>query len=159
MQEVAMTKWKRRSARSGREALRSPGRPPVGRREHRRVFWSAIAAGRSSEDDEKHPDLLFPGRHKGKSLDPSGWLLRDLKKKGAPADFTYHQVRYTLATWLQNRGHDEYDRGLVLNHAGAGTVTDRYSRRYPLERKRLLLEAWAEHVETLVSRPGVALLR
>lgn len=45
-----MTKKKRRSARSVREALRSPGRPPVGRREHRRVFWSAIAAGRSSED-------------------------------------------------------------------------------------------------------------
>jgi transposase InsO family protein len=47
MQEVAMTKRKRRSARSVREALRSPGRPPVGQREHRRMFWSAIAAGRS----------------------------------------------------------------------------------------------------------------
>ena len=45
-----MTTRKRRSARSGRKVLRSPGRPPVGRREHRRVFWSAIAAGCSSED-------------------------------------------------------------------------------------------------------------
>ena len=45
-----MTTSKRRSARSGRKVLRSPGRPPVGRREHRRVFWSAIAAGCSSED-------------------------------------------------------------------------------------------------------------
>lgn len=45
-----MTLRKRRSTRSGRETQRSPGRPPVGRHEHRRVFWSAIAAGRSSED-------------------------------------------------------------------------------------------------------------
>ncbi|MEO1275983.1 MAG: IS30 family transposase [Pseudomonadota bacterium] len=41
---------KRRSDRSTRKALRSPGRPPVGRREHRQSFWSAIAAGRTSED-------------------------------------------------------------------------------------------------------------
>ena len=45
-----MTTGKRRSARSIRKALRSPGRPPVARREHRRVFWWAIAAGRSCED-------------------------------------------------------------------------------------------------------------
>jgi transposase-like protein len=30
--------------------MRSPGRPPVGRREHRERFWLAIASGSSSED-------------------------------------------------------------------------------------------------------------
>ena len=40
----------RRSARAGRAPMRSPGRPPVGRREHRRRFWAAIACGLSSED-------------------------------------------------------------------------------------------------------------
>ena len=45
-----MTTGTRRSARSIRKALRSPGRPPVARREHRQVFWSVVAAGRSSED-------------------------------------------------------------------------------------------------------------
>lgn len=45
-----MTMRKRRSARSTRPGLRSPGRPPVSRREHRLSFWLAIAAGRSSED-------------------------------------------------------------------------------------------------------------
>jgi IS30 family transposase len=30
--------------------MRSPGRPPVGRLEHRQRFWAAIAQGRSSED-------------------------------------------------------------------------------------------------------------
>jgi hypothetical protein len=42
---------KRRAAeRAGRPAMRSPGRPPVGRREHRQRFWVAIARGCSSED-------------------------------------------------------------------------------------------------------------
>ncbi len=40
----------RRSSRSGRAKLWSPGRPPVGRRAERQQFWAAIAAGSSSED-------------------------------------------------------------------------------------------------------------
>jgi IS30 family transposase len=45
-----MTTRRRRSERAGRAKLWSPGRPGVGRREERRRFWAAIAAGRSSED-------------------------------------------------------------------------------------------------------------
>ncbi|QNT70103.1 IS30 family transposase [Defluviicoccus vanus] len=41
---------KRRSHRSGRAPLLSPGRPPVSSRDERRRFWSAIVAGMSSED-------------------------------------------------------------------------------------------------------------
>jgi IS30 family transposase len=41
---------RRRSDRSGRGVLRSPGRPGVARREDRRQFWTAIAAGQPSED-------------------------------------------------------------------------------------------------------------
>src|ERR687888_1765139 len=42
---------KRRAAdRAGRPAMRSRGRPPVGRREHRQRFWVAIAHGLPSED-------------------------------------------------------------------------------------------------------------
>ena len=45
-----MTMRKRRSGRSGRKPLPSPGRPPVAGRDERRQFWAAIAAGLSSED-------------------------------------------------------------------------------------------------------------
>jgi hypothetical protein len=49
--EVAMGKPRRRAAdRAGRPAMRSPGRPPAGRLEHRQRFWAAIARGLSSED-------------------------------------------------------------------------------------------------------------
>ncbi len=41
---------KRRAAdRAGRPVMRSPGRPPVGRLEHRQWLWRAIARGASSE--------------------------------------------------------------------------------------------------------------
>src|SRR5918993_5918998 len=39
-----------RSGMAGRLPMRSPGRPPVARREHRQRFWKAIAHGLSSED-------------------------------------------------------------------------------------------------------------
>lgn len=45
-----MSIGKRRSARSGRGALPSPGRPPVAGRDEQNRFWRAIAAGLSSED-------------------------------------------------------------------------------------------------------------
>ena len=41
---------RRRSDLAGRPAMRSPGRPPVARREDRRCFWAAIARGASSEE-------------------------------------------------------------------------------------------------------------
>jgi hypothetical protein len=44
------TARRRRSERAGRGAIRSPGRPTAGRREHREAFWKAIARGMSSWD-------------------------------------------------------------------------------------------------------------
>ncbi len=41
---------RRRADRALRPPMRSPGRPPVGRREHRQRFWEGIARGLSSED-------------------------------------------------------------------------------------------------------------
>jgi IS30 family transposase len=44
------TPRRRRSGLAGRLPMRSPGRPPVARREHRQRFWKAVAHGLSSED-------------------------------------------------------------------------------------------------------------
>ena len=45
-----MTTRRRRSDRSGRAQLFSPGRPVVATRDEQRRFWAAIAAGMASED-------------------------------------------------------------------------------------------------------------
>ena len=45
-----MTRRRRRSDRSGRTPLFSPGRPVVAARDEQRRFWAAIAAGMATED-------------------------------------------------------------------------------------------------------------
>jgi IS30 family transposase len=45
-----VSKRKRISDRAGRPVMRSPGRPPAGRLEHRQRFWAAVAGGLSSEE-------------------------------------------------------------------------------------------------------------
>ena len=63
------TSKRRRSDRAGRLPMPSPGRPPVGRREHRQRFWEAIARGVTSlsalwlndNDLNTLPDDVFDG--------------------------------------------------------------------------------------------------
>ena len=42
----------------------------------------------------------------------SSRLTKRLVRAGAPKDFAFHACRHTLATWLQNKGHSEWERGL-----------------------------------------------
>lgn len=98
-------------------------------------------------------DFIFAAQGRDHSLDAGSRLKRKLVKHGAPPDFSFHAVRHTVATWLETKGRDDFDRGLVLNHAGSG-VTAGYSHGYGLDRKRDLMELWSNHVEALVNPPG-----
>jgi integrase len=84
---------------------------------------------------------------------------RRLTAAGGPEGFTFHVARHTLATWLENEGASEYERALILNHAGSGSVTSGYSHGYPHQLKLGLLTRWSDHVERLVQPEGVTLLR
>lgn len=77
-------------------------------------------------DDRVFPSLQIRYSEADRPLFMSDDMIRALRRHGAPRDFKMHCMRHTIATWLEDRGHDEYDRGLVLNHAGAG-VTAGYS--------------------------------
>src|SRR5829696_328652 len=59
-EEVAMNGRKRRSDRSGREPLFSPGRPPAAGREQRERFWAAIATPAGDMGFIAHFHLLTP---------------------------------------------------------------------------------------------------
>src|SRR4051812_50222878 len=62
---VAMGTRKRRSDRAGRGILHSPGRPGVARREDRRRFWAAIAAGLTREDAARRAGVSPAGGGRG----------------------------------------------------------------------------------------------
>ena len=109
-------------------------------------------------------EQLFPTLpvHETKGGRPSFYGL-DIKERlvelGAPADFNFHAWRHTIATFLENEGHSEWERGLALNHSGSSSVTAGYSHGYPLDLKRQLLCKWADHVEALIQPHAAALLR
>lgn len=113
-------------------------------------------------------DLVFPGRDPGspkaggkkqprKPLVPGTALKAKVREVSKVMDWTYHACRDTISTWLQDQGHSEYERGLVLNHSEGGVTAD-YSHGYPVELKRDLLEEWANHVAQEVQPKGAVLL-
>lgn len=104
-------------------------------------------------------EFVFPGRKGGQAFVPGSKLLAAIREASGIGDFTFHTVRHSVATWLQDQGHGTFERGLILNHAEAG-VTAGYSHGYPLELKRALMATWSDHVAALV-KPGdnVELLR
>jgi integrase len=115
---------------------------------------------------KRHDTLVFPGlriRHSiaDRATVYSHAIRRQLIKSGAPKDFTFHAMRHTLATWFEEQKYSEWERGLVLNHSGSGSVTARYShgRIGPLEIKLEMLTAWADHVEKLIQPKGARVLR
>lgn len=99
-------------------------------------------------------DLVFPGRGEGKAMSPGSKLQKEIQKMSGIDDWSYHPCRDTLATWLQDKGYAEYERGIALNHSGAGSVTGDYSHGFPVSLKLDLLSAWADHVEELVTPAG-----
>ena len=103
-------------------------------------------------------DVIFPGRHEGKSFDPGTPFMRRVRKASDVVGWYPHAHRDTIATWMQNEGASEYERGLILNHAGSGSVTSDYSHGYPVDLKRKWMKRWADHVAKVVSSEGVELL-
>jgi integrase len=107
-------------------------------------------------------DLVFPGlaisvNAAGQPTFNSLGMISRLKRHGVKS-FMPHQVRHTVATWLEDQGASEWERGLILNHSSSG-VTSGYSHGFAGKLKLELLEKWCDHVEQLVTPKGAALLR
>jgi integrase len=114
---------------------------------------------RHEGEDRVFPHLGVGRTEAGQPIFNASRLRARLIAQGAPADFQLHAWRHTLATYLETEGFSEYERGLVLNHAGSGSVTSQYSHGFPMKLKLELLTKWADHVKHLVMPEDVALLR
>jgi hypothetical protein len=125
-----LTKSRKKVSKRKREYLTPL--PPLAQR---------IIKGIAKCDDA--PDQVFPRLpvHETEGGRPTFFgvpLKRKLVEHGAPKDFSYHAWRHTVATFLHNAGHSEWERGLILNHAGSGVTAD-YSHGHPLALKRDML--------------------
>jgi integrase len=107
-------------------------------------------------DERVFPTLAIGGKQEGFH---SARLRRKLITLGAPKDFAFHAWRHTIATWLENEGASEWERALVLNHAGGMSVTAGYSHGFAGKLKLDLLTKWADYVERLVQPEDAVLLR
>jgi integrase len=112
----------------------------------------------NSDEYPMFPGLALLNNKAGQPMFNSLGLIKRLKNNGAPG-FMPHAIRHTIATWLEDQGASEWERGLVLNHSGS-SVTSGYSHGFAHGLKLPLLTKWATHIEELVSpAEGVAVLR
>jgi hypothetical protein len=105
------------------------------------------------------PSLIVSVNKGGQKSHHDTAMKGRLKARGAPKDYYAHACRHTIATWLENESHSEWESGVVLSHSGSGSVTAGYRHGYPLKLKLELLEKWARHVEQIVQPKGAVLLR
>ncbi len=74
-----------------------------------------------------------------------------VEQRGEPIEnWRFHDIRRTVATGLRGLGFDRLVVSKLLNHAEAG-ITRVYDRYSADPEKRVALEAWSQHVNTLVS--------
>ena len=154
-----MTTRRRCSDRAGRAKLRSPGRPSVGRREERRRFWAAIAAGRSSEDAavgaEVSPAVGTRWFREAGGMAPSHLISSAPPLSGRYLVFT---EREQIALWrAQGRGV----RAIALRLARAPSTVSRELRRNAATRAggfeyRATTAQW--HANRAARRPKAAKL-
>ena len=68
-------------------------------------------------------------------------ILR-FRRAGGPDKFIFNVLRHTASTFLQNAGHSQWERDLILNHVGCGTTSD-CSHGHALALKGELLRCYA----------------
>lgn len=88
-------------------------------------------------------DVVFPG-HRGKSISDNSLALHlnKLNEPGRP-----HGFRTSFRTWVQDTEATSYDVAeTILAHTLGGKVERSYARSDMLDRRRLVMEAWADFV-------------
>lgn len=105
---------------------------------------------RGKPDERVMPSLRMQLTPDGRPMFDPVSIQRALKRWGAPSDMILHAFRHTVATWLEEQGHEPWSRGLVLNHAEQG-VTANYSHSPSMRRKLENLEQWAAHIAKIVA--------
>jgi integrase len=102
--------------------------------------------------------FVFPGMRPGKPLANSA-LLDALKRLGRD-DLTVHGFRSSFRDWaadMTNHPHEVAE--MALAHTVSNKVESAYRRGDLLEKRRLLMDAWATHCDTIATSNNVTQMR
>lgn len=96
---------------------------------------------------ERNGEFIFPGRSDGKGISNMS-MLKALKSMGY-SDLTVHGFRSSFRDWAGEQTHHARE---VIEHALAHQLKDKaeaaYARGTLFEKRRALMQDWADHVDT-----------
>lgn len=128
------------------------------RRDHRVPLSVAAVTLLKSVPRERGNAHLFAGQYKGTPL--SNMAMAVLLKRMERTDITVHGFRSTFRDWAGD--HTEFPREVVeaaLAHRVGDATEQAYRRSDALERRRILMEAWADFCLGKVAPSNVLQLR
>lgn len=114
------------------------------RRDHRVPLSAAAVALLKTVPSERGNAYVFAGQYKGSGM--SNMAMAVLLKRMERADITVHGFRSTFRDWAGD--HTEFPREVIeaaLAHAVGDATEQAYRRSDALERRRILMEAWADY--------------
>ncbi len=129
-----------------------PGRP------HRIPLSDRALAILEKLAEAKTGKLVFPGQRKGKSLSSMAMemVIRRMKVENA----TVHGFRSSFRDWAGNETHFRREIAeAALSHVIGDKAEQAYRRGDALEKRRVLMDAWAAHCEPKTGSNVVALRR
>jgi integrase len=87
----------------------------------------------------------------------SGWggFSRAIQKASGITDFTFHACRHTLKTRLGELGIPPHVKDKIMHHAPPRSAGEAYDHYDYMPEQREAIEAWADHVKSLVWPEGV----
>lgn len=128
------------------------------RRDHRVPLSAAAVTLLKTVPRERGNAHLFAGQYKRTPL--SNMAMAVLLKRMERTDITVHGFRSTFRDWAGD--HTEFPREVVeaaLAHRVGDATEQAYRRSDALERRRVLMEAWADYCHGKAAAPNVLQLR
>jgi integrase len=117
-----------------------------GRKEHRVALSSAAMAILHPLYEARLNDWVFPGQKQGQPLSDMAMLM--LLRRMNISDATVHGFRSTFRDWCGDRtAHPREIAEAALAHKAGDSVELAYRRGDALEKRRRLMEDWAEYLK------------
>ena len=104
-------------------------------------------------------DLLFPGERDHEKPMSNNTILNALERMGYKHRMTGHGFRGIASTQLHELGYRHDVIELQLAHQERNAVSAAYNHATYLKERRVLMQAWAEHLEELRRGAKVVQLR